>query len=233
MKGFLAYIPAGFPDLETTKEILESLNSLGIKGVEIGVPFSDPIADGPIIQHAHKSALDNGVNLKNILEMLRKVKVDYDLYIMSYLNPIINYPEGKNRLLEKLEKIGIKGLIIPDLPLREVKNIEIDYPIIPFVAPNTRNEELEKIDKMEAPFIYYISRYGVTGERKTLPFLNHLKKVKLTVSSPVFVGFGISEKEQVKKIWRIADGVIVGSALVKVIKESPRKVRKKIIELIN
>lgn len=233
MKGFIAYIPAGYPDLDTTRKILESLNGLNIKGVEIGIPFSDPIADGPVIQRAHKVALDNGTNLESILKMLSKVEVDYELYVMSYLNPIINYPEGKNVLLEELKEIGIKGLIIPDLPLKEVEGVEIDYPMIPFVAPNTKDEELKKIDRLNAPFIYYISRYGVTGERKSIPFLNHLKKVKLLVFSPVFVGFGISKKEHVKEIWKIADGVIVGSAIVKLIEESPEKVREKVKELIS
>lgn len=103
MKGFIAYIPAGFPDLETTRKILIALNELGITGVEIGVPFSDPVADGPVIQLAHSVALRNGVTMKKILEMLGEISVDYDLYLMSYLNPIVNYPEGKEKLLDELK----------------------------------------------------------------------------------------------------------------------------------
>ncbi|MDI3473350.1 MAG: tryptophan synthase alpha chain [Thermotogaceae bacterium] len=231
MKKFIAYIPAGYPDLLTTQKILESLNGLGIKGVEIGVPFSDPIADGPVIQRAHKVALDNGTNLKKILAMLEKIEVDYELYVMSYLNPIVNYPEGREVLIERLLEVKIKGLVIPDLPLREVKNVKLKFPVIPFVAPNTRDEELANIDEIDAPFVYYISRYGVTGEKDSIPFLNHLKKVKLFVSSPVFVGFGISKKEQVENILKIADGVIVGSTLVKLIEQGYEKITEKVKEL--
>ncbi|PLV58728.1 tryptophan synthase subunit alpha [Thermotoga sp. KOL6] len=237
MKGFIAYIPAGFPDLDTTRKILFALDELDITGVEIGVPFSDPVADGPVIQNAHKVALDNGINLKKILEMLRRIPVRYDLYIMSYLNPLVNYPEGKEKLLGELKSLDVKGLIIPDLPLREVKNVDIDFPIVPFVAPNTKDEEIELINSVRAPFVYYISRYGVTGEREDLPFADHIKKVKKKVRLPLFVGFGISKYEQVRKIWEIADGVIVGSALVRIMEESekeeiPQKIVKKIKELL-
>lgn len=236
-KGFIAYIPAGFPDLEVTKEVLLSLNELDITGVEVGVPFSDPVADGPTIQLAHKVALDNGVTVKKILEMLREISVDYDLHMMSYLNPIVNYPEGKEKLLSELRKVGVRGLIIPDLPLREVKNVEIDFPIVPFVAPNTKDEEIELINTVDAPFVYYISRYGVTGEREDLPFADHIRRVKEKVKLPLFVGFGISRHEQVKRVWEIADGVIVGSALVRIMAESekkeiPRKVIRKVKELL-
>ncbi len=237
MKGFIAYIPAGFPDLETTRKILIALNELGITGVEIGVPFSDPVADGPVIQLAHSVALRNGVTMKKILEMLSEISVDYDLYLMSYLNPIVNYPEGKEKLLDELKKLGVKGLIIPDLPLREVKNVDIAYPIVPFVAPNTKDEEIDLINSVQAPFVYYISRYGVTGEREDLPFADHIKRVKERIKLPLFVGFGISRHEQVEKVWEIADGVIVGSALVRIMEENPkdeipRKVVEKVKELL-
>jgi len=236
-KGFIAYIPAGFPDLETTEKILLSLNGLGITGVEIGVPFSDPVADGPVIQIAHKVALENGVNLDKILEMVSKLKVDYDLYLMSYLNPILNYPAGKEILIRRLREIGIKGLIVPDLPLREVENVEIDFPLVPFVAPNTRESDLERIRRVSAPFVYYISRYGVTGEKEDLPFVDHMKMVKERLRLPLFVGFGISKREQVEKVWEVADGVIVGSLLVRIISETSRKevaakVKEKVKELI-
>jgi len=224
MKGFIAYIPAGFPDLETTRKVLLALNDLRITGVEVGVPFSDPVADGPVIQLAHSVALRNGVTMKKILEMLREISVDYELYLMSYL-------------LDELRRLGVKGLIIPDLPLREVKNIEISFPIVPFVAPNTRDEDLEAINTIRAPFVYYISRYGVTGEREDLPFAEHIKKVKKKIALPLFVGFGISRHEQVRKVWEIADGVIVGSALVRIMEESkrqeiPQKVVARVKELI-
>jgi tryptophan synthase alpha chain len=152
---------------------------------------------------------------------------------MSYLNPIVNYPEGKEKLLDELKKLGVKGLIIPDLPLREVKNVDIAYPIVPFVAPNTKDEEIELINSVQAPFVYYISRYGVTGEREDLPFADHIKKMKERIKLPLFVGFGISRHEQVEKVWEIADGVIVGSALVRIMEESPKdEIPKKVVEKV-
>ena len=237
MRGFIPYIPAGYPDMEVTVEILETLNTLPIKGVEIGVPFSDPVADGPVIQMAHKESLDNNTTLEEIIYVLSDLSLNYELYIMSYLNPIVHYPYGLRKLLREFSKIGVRGLIIPDLPLREVPNVRINYPLVPFVAPNTRKEELGRINEIDPPFVYYISRYGVTGARDDLPFAEHIKSVRAEVKAPLFVGFGISTLQQVRTAWKIADGVVVGSALVKIMGETPRqhvatRIRLKIEELM-
>lgn len=237
MKDFVAYIPAGYPDLETTVNVLKELNTLSVKAIELGVPFSDPIADGPIIQTAHAVALKNGVTLEHVMNVITELDVRYDIYIMSYLNVILQYRLKKPELTRKLKDLRVKGLIIPDLPLKEMKNVDLDFPLIPFVAPNTKEEEVKQINEMDAPFVYYISRFGVTGERKDLPFLDHIKKIKKIVGKPLYVGFGISEPEQVKTVWEVADGVIVGSALVKVLgehptSEVPAKIRRMVETLI-
>jgi len=237
MRGFIPYIPAGYPDMEVTVEILEMLNTLPVKGVEVGVPFSDPVADGPVIQMAHKESLDNNTTLEEIIYILSDLSLNYELYIMSYLNPIIHYPYGLKKLLREFNRIGVQGLIIPDLPLKEIHNVRIDYPIVPFVAPNTKGEELDRINKIAPPFVYYISRYGVTGACDDLPFVEHMKKVKQKVKAPLFIGFGISTLQQVRAAWKIADGVVVGSALVKIMGETPRphvatRIRLKIEELM-
>jgi len=238
MKGFLAYIPAGFPDLETTRSILLEMDTLPITGVEVGVPFSDPVADGPVIQRAHQAALEQGTDLDRILDMLCSIRVSYRIYLMSYLNPLMNYPGGRKRLRVRLKSAQVRGLIIPDLPLKERKEFDLFYPGIIFTAPNTGDKEIKLINSFSPPFVYYVARYGVTGPRQDLPFLERLKQLKAKIKAPVFAGFGISTPEQVSVLSRISDGVIVGSVLVKTIAESSshaaaEKVRSKIKYLLN
>ncbi len=237
MKKFIAYIPAGYPDIRITEKILLKLGETSIDGVEIGIPFSDPIADGPVIQLAHSIALKNKINLEKILSMLKRISVPYKIFLMSYLNPLLNYPYGIKKLISELKEAKVEGLIIPDLPLKEVPNISLRYPFVLFVAPNTTEREIRLINKLNPPFVYYIARYGVTGERKDLPFINHIKKVKSLLKAPLYVGFGISSHRQVKTIWNIADGVIVGSALVKEIQNNPteiaaERVKQKVNQLV-
>ncbi len=219
MNDLLIYIPAGYPDMGTTKRILVALNSLPITGVEIGIPFSDPIADGPVIQKAYTESLKNRTNLKKILIMINGLKLSYDIYLMGYLNSIINYPED----FKKLREARIKGFIIPDLPVKEVKSINLKLPLILFTAPNTNDEEIRMINKLSPPFVYYVARYGVTGVQKSLPYLTHIREIKKKIQAPLYVGFGLSTNEQIKKVWQFADGAIVGSAIVKIIENSNKK----------
>ncbi|MBN1898893.1 MAG: tryptophan synthase subunit alpha [Spirochaetes bacterium] len=238
MKHFLAYIPAGYPDLKTTERILLELKNVPITGVEIGVPFSDPVADGPVIQKAYTQALKKKINLKLIFQMLERLDLPYDLYLMSYLNPILNYGEGLSKLKVHLKKAKVKGLILPDLPLVEINNIQLQYPVVLFVAPNTTFKEIPLINKIRPPFVYYIARYGVTGTRNDLAYMDHVIKLRNRIKSPLYVGFGISTPAHVKKVWSSADGVIVGSALVKEMDkvkpaQMPKAVVKKIQNLLN
>lgn len=221
MSGFLAYIPAGYPDLKTTRSILKELDGLPITGVEIGVPFSDPVADGPVIQMAHQSALKQGVNLDAILDMIESLSLSYDLYLMSYLNPLMNYPYGTRSLERRLKKAGVRGLIIPDLPFKEMAGFSLIYPKIIFIAPNTPDKDITMVNKACPPFVYYVARYGVTGTHKDLPFMDRLKELKGKIKAPFYVGFGVSTAQQVKALNRVADGVIVGSLLVKEIASGP------------
>jgi len=217
MKDFIVYIPGGFPNLETTKLILQELNKTKITAVEVGIPFSDPVADGPVIEAAHHYAVTNGVNLAGILDVVEAVDVKYEKYLMSYLNPIMNYQNGVNELTARLKKDNFKGLIIPDLPIKELENLKIDFPVIPFLAPNTQSSTLEKIKNTKAPFVYYIGRFGVTGQKTDMPFLNDLAKVKKQINAKIYMGFGISNNEHVKNVWNVADGAIVGSAIVSIL----------------
>jgi len=232
-KKFIVYIPAGYPDIQFTKKILEMLNQLPVTGIEIGVPFSDPIADGEVIQIAHQTALKNNINLDIIFNLLKKIKLNSQLFIMSYLNPIINYPFGVKKFLKNLYDCNIKSLIIPDLPNKEIKNLNLNFPIIPFAAPNTNEEEIKIINLLKPEFVYYIARYGITGERKDLPFKDKIKYLKTKINAPICIGFGISTKEQVIEAFKIADGVIVGSTIVKELHtKNLKRIEKKILNLI-
>ncbi|MBN1114857.1 MAG: tryptophan synthase subunit alpha [Oligoflexia bacterium] len=237
MKDFLAYIPAGYPDLETTEKILRELSKLGITGVEVGVPFSDPVADGPVIQKAHTAALKQGMNLEQILEMLSRLSLNMDIYLMGYLNPFLNFPSGFAELKKFLEKASVKALIIPDLPVAEFESVDIDYPKVVFAAPNTDRSAIAVINRQKPPFVYYIPRYGVTGIRDDIPFIDHIRELKDKIKSKIYMGFGISTREQVEKVWEVTDGVIVGSALVSLMEtgsgdEVVKKVVNKVRELL-
>jgi tryptophan synthase alpha chain len=234
MKDFILYLTAGFPNLKTTKRILQRLNSTSIRGVEIGVPFSDPVADGPVIQNAHKIALHQGVNLSKIIEMLSSLKLSYQTYLMSYLNPIMHYPGGKSVLIKNLKKANISGLIIPDLPLKEIENININYPLVLFITPNSNYDDVKLINKINPPFVYYIARYGVTGSGGGLPFAKDIEYKHQLINPPLYVGFGISSAATVKRVFKVADGVIVGTAVMKEItNSSPKKAPLAVINKIN
>lgn len=222
MKGFIAYIPAGFPTLDATAELLREMSRFPIAGVEIGIPFSDPVADGPVIQEAYSIALKNHVTTEKVLDMLRCLRLPYDTYLMSYLNPLFRYRGGLSRLRRHLERCNVKGLVIPDLPLRERGSLDFGFPLVAFIAPNTPPSAIPVINRISPPFVYYIARYGVTGTHSDIPYGNHIKAVKQKLVVPLYVGFGISTPQQVRKVWSIADGVIVGSALIKGIGKTPR-----------
>lgn len=221
-KAFIAFVTAGFPDLKTTQALVEEFSRKGVDIVELGVPFSDPMADGPIIQYSSQAALKKGVSLKHILKLVERLrrKTDIPICLMSYYNPIFSF--GQQRFFELAQDSGVDGLIIPDLSFEEALMIRglakrHSLCLIPFLAPTTSEERMRRIDKAASGFIYYVSLTGVTGARQRLPsdLMVNLKKVKDICSHPVCVGFGVSFSHQIRDIYRIADGVIVGSAIVK------------------
>jgi len=225
----IPYITAGFPSKKLFLPILKTLSENGADFIEVGVPHSDPLADGPVIQQASKKALENGVNLKWIVETLHatslrgKIK---SLILFSYLNPILQY--GFEKLLKDLPKPLFYGLIIPDLPLEEAKKYlplfkKHKLNLILLVAPTTKKEKIKKIVRLSGGFIYLVSVAGVTGVRKKLSkeLENKIKEIKSQTKKPVVVGFGISNSNQVKEVISYgADGVVVGSALIRVLADS-------------
>ncbi len=226
-KAFIAFITAGYPDLNTTARLVKELEIRGVDIVELGVPFSDPLADGPVIQKASEESLRTGTNLSKILNLVRNLRhsVRIPICLMTYYNPVFRF--GEERFIRQAEFSGVDGLIIPDLPPEEAKKLlylchRHDICLIPFIAPTTTLERIRFINKIARGFIYYVSLTGVTGARKELPrdLVKNLKKVRKFTDKPVCVGFGISRKAQLKQVYKVADGAIVGSAIVKIIGEN-------------
>lgn len=213
------FLTAGYPKKESTAEIVRVVESAGADFVEIGVPFSDPMADGPTIQKSSEIALQNGINLDLVLEQIQRIRTESQLpfILMSYLNPILAY--GTERLIEDATAAGVDGFIIPDLIPEEKRRIcgdggEMDVNFL--ISPNTAQDRVEAIDEATADFIYCVSVAGVTGARKGIPsdLIDFLKSIRRKVSSPVFVGFGISNGKDAREIARNCSGVIVGSAII-------------------
>lgn len=220
----IPFLTAGHPDFKTTERLILALSEAGADLVEIGIPFSDPLADGPVIQKSSQTALDNGFTLDQTFEMVDRLRkrIGIPILFMSYCNPI--YSQGLDPFLRQCTETGVDGLIVPDLTLEESedlrsKTLRKNLALIQLVAPTSPPKRVEAITQASTGFVYAVSLKGVTGARKSLPsdvipFLNRVKKVS---PQPVSLGFGISNPEQVRSVAKIADGVVVGSAFVKII----------------
>jgi tryptophan synthase alpha chain len=229
-KAFIVFITAGFPSFGITKRLILELQNCGVDLIEIGVPFSDPLADGPVIQESSRISIELGTTLVKILNLVKSLRrqTQIPLCLMTYYNLIFCF--GKRRFLKLAQSSGVDGIIIPDLPPEEDKELILDcrkhnIDTIFFISPTTSVKRIRFINKITRGFIYYISLTGVTGPREKLPgdLINNLKIVNRYVDKPVCVGFGVSRSEQVKQIFHLADGVIVGSAVIKKIQENLRK----------
>lgn len=226
-KAFIAFVSAGDPSLEDTFEIVLEMEKQGADIVELGVPFSDPIADGPVIQASSQRALEKGVTLKKIFGLVKDLrkKTEAPLVFLTYYNPVFHY--GVKKFVDDCVESGVDGVIIADLPPEEAKEIKIfsdknELDTIFLASPTSSKERLRKVVEMSTGFIYCVSVAGVTGERTSLA--TSLKKriidIKKLTAKPVAVGFGVSSTETAKWIASFADGVIVGSAIVKVIQDN-------------
>lgn len=224
-KAFIPFITAGDPDLATSRELILRMQKAGADLIEIGLPFSDPVAEGPIIQRATMRALANGVTTDAIFDMLRSIKseVTVPLAIMTYINPIFTY--GAAKFMEQCNETGVCAIIVPDLPYEEKHEIYEEcaahnIKLISLIAL-TSEARLAKIAKEAEGFLYCVSSLGVTGVRDTLTtdIGAIISKVKQITDVPCMIGFGISTPQQAKQMSEISDGVIVGSAIVKIIEE--------------
>jgi len=220
-KGFIPFVTAGDPDLATSLSIIDTLAEEGADIIELGVPFSDPMADGPMIQASSQRALANGVKLGDVLEMARDFRSRFEtpLILFGYLNPFIQY--GIDRFRDDAGSAGIDGILVTDIVDNEAAEMsdllaEKDIDLISLVAPTTTDERLEKIVAHARGFIYAVSRAGVTGARDELSSTAEtlVTRVRKFTDLPVAVGFGISTREQVESTWKYADAAVVGSAIV-------------------
>ncbi len=227
-KAFIPFITCGDPDLDTTENLINAMADAGADLIELGIPFSDPTAEGPVIQAANIRALSCGVTTDKIFDMVRKVrnKVNVPMVFMTYANVVFSY--GTERFLKISAEIGMDGLILPDVPFEEredfapaCKKYGLDF--IPLVAP-TSNERISMIAKKAEGFVYCVSSLGVTGMRNkiTSDVGAMVKLVHESTDTPAAIGFGISTPEQAAEMAAKADGIIVGSAIVKIIGEHGR-----------
>jgi len=223
-KPLITYFMAGYPSLEKSLKTAETLIEAGADILEIGVPFSDPVADGTTIQVAHEKAVRDGITPLDVLNLVEELKNNYPnvpLILMTYYNPIFVF--GEKNFIDTARKKGVDGIIIPDLPPEEAKALKDladknDISLIFLLAPTSTEERIKFIGSLTNSFIYYVSLTGITGARDNLPWEELERKVKTIKSltnKNVAVGFGVSKKEHTERLSKVCDGVVVGSAIVK------------------
>ncbi|MBQ1835835.1 MAG: tryptophan synthase subunit alpha [Paludibacteraceae bacterium] len=223
------YFTAGYPNLNDTVEIIKQLSSKGVDLIEIGVPFSDPLADGPVIQHSSQVALKNGMSVKLLFEQLKDIRkvTDIPLVLMGYVNPIIHF--GFENFCQKAQEVGIDGFIIPDLPMleyqKEFKPVSDKYGIenVFLITPETSAERIRVVDENTNAFIYMVSSASTTGVQKSFEgakeeYFNRIKSMNL--KNPAMIGFGISNKQTFESACKYSSGAIIGSAFIKSLDET-------------
>lgn len=223
-KALVVYVTAGHPDVARSLELLRALEQAGADVIEVGVPFSDPMADGPVIQASSQRALANGMTFGGVLDLIARAKLGIPVVLFSYLNPVI--AAGPDAL-ERAARAGAHGILITDLPVGSDAGLEDRFSAGPLafvrlVAPTTPSKRMAHIARHGSGFVYLISRLGVTGARSELPpeLPATIERLRAATTLPVCVGFGVSTPEQARAVARLADGVVVGSAIVKAADES-------------
>jgi tryptophan synthase alpha chain len=238
--AFMPYYTLGYPDQVTSLEIIEACVNSGADLMELGIPFSDPLADGPTIQHSTQTALQNGITVERCLESVAELRsrgLRIPFMLMGYYNPILAY--GLERFARDAHQAGVDGFIIPDLPPEEAGPMmslceELDLAMTFLLAPNSPQERVQKVARLNTGFIYLVSVTGITGARDSLPvdLEEFIQRVRVYSEPPIAVGFGISNPTQARMVGNLADGVIVGSALIKATNEAddPVKVAGSFVE---
>ena len=229
-KALVAYLTAGYPDLKVTREIILAFDRAGVDVLELGIPFSDPTADGPVIQEASQAALKNGVTLARILDLLADLRgsTEMPVILFSYYNPIFIF--GAERFARQAAAAGADGVLVVDLPVEEAEELrkstdEAGLDFITLVAPTTGIDRAKKMVKGASGFIYYISLTGVTGSGGPVveEIRDRISVIRKISDLPVVAGFGISNPSQAREIASVADGIVVGSAIIRLIGEHARR----------
>ena len=231
--AFMPYAVLGYPTREASLEMVETLVEAGADLLELGIPFSDPLADGPTIQAATQKSLENGTTLKDCVTMVRELReqgIDTPALLMGYVNPMLAY--GLEEFIADAAEAGVDGLIVPDLPPEEAEELESlctaqGLALVYLLAPTSTPERIKRAAEKSRGFIYLVSLTGVTGDRNELPpdLGDFVTRVRAQTDTPLAVGFGIGNGDQARTVAQLADGVIVGSALVKRAAESMESVR--------
>jgi tryptophan synthase alpha chain len=231
--ALMPYFTIGYPDLQTSFEIVCAIAESGADLIELGIPFSDPLADGPTIQYSTQVALQNGVNIHTCLDFVKNLReqgLTTPIFFMGYYNPIFNY--GEERFAKAVSECGGQGLIVPDLPPEEAGELRRNcrnhqVAMVHLIAPTTPPERRQQIAELSEGFLYVVSVTGVTGARKALPpdLMDFLREVRAGTKIPLAVGFGVSTPEQAASLGQIVDGVIVGSALIEIVRRAEQPLR--------
>jgi tryptophan synthase alpha chain len=221
--AFMPYFTIGFPDLPTSLTVIETLVAAGADALEIGVPFSDPLADGPTVQHASQVSLNNGTSLTDCIKAvatLRERGVTVPMVLMGYVNPVLAY--GVGRYVQDAAAAGVNGFIVPDLPIEETDELlgycrDYNMSFTPLLAPNSTPERIRIVSSKARGFIYLVAVTGVTGARETLSLdlADYVRRVRSLTTVPLALGFGISNREQAHTVANMVDGIAVGSAIIR------------------
>jgi tryptophan synthase alpha chain len=228
--ALMPFVPAGYPDLDSTVEILVALERAGANLIEVGIPFSDPIADGPVIQEAFTEALARGLRVRDVLGAIAAARAEVSIPLVAMVSYSVVHRFGVDAFLSTAGSSGFDGLILPDLPPPEAEEVlqktrAAGLDTVLLVAPTTSETRRAQIVKLCSGFAYYLSVSGITGERDLLPddLVPNVRAIRAIGDVPVCVGFGIHRREQIEMLRGVADGAIVGSALVRRIKDSARR----------
>ncbi len=233
MKKLVAYITSSYPDKNFTIDLANYLSESGVDYLELGIPFSDPVADGPVIEEANLKALQNGFKVKDLFEISKEIAPSLNTLWMGYFNPF--YHIGLDKFIKEAKRSGVKGFIIPDLPFEEAQKYkpqikDNSLSLIDFVAPTDSKDRIEKIVKDAKEFIYMVAYAGITGASKSEDLQEVIVNVKAVTNTPLFIGFGVNEQNAKDKA-KDVDGVIVGSEFVKVLLNDSLNYSKKIEQI--
>jgi tryptophan synthase alpha chain len=236
-KAFMPFVTAGDPDLQFTADVLRQLVARGSSMCELGIPYSDPIADGPVIQASYTRSLEKKIKLAEILEMLGRLTPQLAAPVVTMVSYSIVYRRGLQRYVAEAKAAGTAGAIVPDLPVEESEPLaEIcrreDFSLIQLVTPTTPRDRAIRIAEQTSGFIYYVSVTGITGERTELPpeIVDNVAWLRKQTPLPICIGFGVSRPEHVRMLAPVADGLIVGSAIVRRVAETASKPRAEVLE---
>ncbi len=235
-KAFMPFVTAGDPDLEFTSALLRQLVARGSSMCELGIPYSDPIADGPVIQASYTRALGGGVHVDDIFTMLGRATPDLRAPVVTMVSYSIVYRIGLDRYVGRAKSAGVAGAIVPDLPVEESQSLaetcrKQDFSLIQLITPTTPLERAKRIADQTTGFIYYVSVTGITGERTELPpqIVDNVAALRRQTDLPICIGFGISRPEHVRMLSPVADGLIVGSAIVRRVSEAATRDRDTVL----